>query len=128
MYLISNKNMPNTIRVLILVMLFQLLSPAVFALVSEPKKAGHFSTLCTLQGYKQIWVGSNDEQKESDSATLSCPYCLFNLSALDAISTQSIDSLNAPESYFYHVLISQDGTQTKSLLTFLLIRAPPYFS
>ena len=128
MQLMTNNNILYTIRMMVLVMLFQLLSPAVFALVSDPVEKGHFSTICSMQGYKQLWIASNDEKKDLDLSKLNCPYCLLNLGALDGINSNTEYYLNLVDSFSDDLLVVQSKNQLEFLSKSLPIRAPPCLS
>ena len=128
MQLMTNNNILYTIRMMVLVMLFQLLSPAVFALVSDPVEKGHFSTICTMQGYKQLWIAPNDEKKDLDLSKLNCPYCLLNLGAVDGINSNTEYYLNLVDSFSDDLLTVQSKNQLEVLSKSLPIRAPPCLS
>ncbi len=122
----TKKNIVRTIYVVILVALFQLFSPTIFSLTVDFKQSGKFLTICTMQGYKQVWINSDDEQHDTDSVDLSCPYCLLNISVLDIINTNTKYYFDSVDEYVYSSIIIQNNVQSKMLLGFLTIRAPPY--
>ncbi len=122
----TNKNRVCTIYVLILATLFQLFSPTIFALTADFKQSGKFFTICTMQGYKQVWINSDDEQHNPSSVDLSCPYCLLNISVLDIIDTNVKYYFDSVNEYVYSFIVIQNNVQSKTLLKFLAIRAPPY--
>jgi len=128
-FLITSKYIPRTIRVMILVMLFQSFSPIAFALTSEPNKDGRFSMFCTMQGYKQVWIASsNNQEKESvELATLNCPYCLLNIGEFDDIILDKEYHIDLVNTFMGSLLTSQSEFHSKVLLKSLPIRAPPYF-
>ena len=128
MHLMTNKNTLHTIRMMVLVMLFQLFSPVAFALISDSKETGRFATLCTLQGYKQVWMESAAEQKDVETTELSCPYCLLNIGALDAINSNTKYPFDFSNDFSNDFLVVQNKAQSKVLLSSLSIRAPPCFS
>ncbi len=123
----TNENRACTIYVLILAALFQLFSPTIFALTADFKQSGKFFTICTMQSYKQVWINSDDEQQDTNSVDLSCPYCLLNISVLDIIDTNVKYYFNFLDEYVYSSIVIQSNVQSKTLLKFLAIRAPPYF-
>ncbi len=126
MQLMTRKNIFHTVRMMVLVMLFQLFSPAVFALTSESKENGYFSILCTTQGYKQVWIALNDE-KDAEHTVFSCPYCSFSLNILDVINSNTGYYLDFVDGFTDDFLITQNKSQSEVLLKSLPIRAPPYF-
>ncbi|MDC9715151.1 MAG: hypothetical protein PSN36_04965 [Gammaproteobacteria bacterium] len=123
-----NKNRVKTIYAVIFASLFQLLSSTVFALTLGSEQGGKYLTVCTMQGYKQIWVNADNEQHDTNSADLSCPYCLLNMGALDAINTNAEYYLNFSDEYTNSFITVQNTIQSKFLLKFLAIRAPPILS
>ncbi len=121
----TNKNKVNAIYIVILAMLFQVFVPTVFALTFEEKQSGRSFTVCTIQGYKQIWVDL-DEKRDTNSTTLECAYCLLNISALDAVNFDTSYALNFLNEHIYTFTTIQNNIQSKTLFRFLAIRAPPF--
>jgi hypothetical protein len=121
-----SKNRIRIIYVIILALLFQLFSPTIFALTTDFKQSGKLFTICTMQGYKQVWINLDDEQHGTNSVDLSCPYCLLNISVLDAINTNTKYYFNPVDEHVYSSIVIQNNIQPKALLKFLAIRAPPY--
>ncbi|SFV88111.1 hypothetical protein MNB_SUP05-SYMBIONT-5-273 [hydrothermal vent metagenome] len=105
-------------------MLFQVFVPTVFALTFEEKQSGKSFTVCTMQGYKQIWIDS-EEKQDTNSATWECAYCLLNISALDAVNLDASYALNFSNERIYTFTTVQNNIQSKTLFRFLAIRAPP---
>lgn len=120
------KNRIRITYVIILALLFQLFSPTIFALTTDSKQSGKFFTICTMQGYKQVWINLDDEQHDTNSVDLSCPYCLLNISILDVINTNTKYYFDSVDEYVYSSIVIQNNVQPKALLKFLAIRAPPY--
>lgn len=128
MHLFTNIKMVRVIRAVVLVMLFQTISPTVFALTSDPKQSGYTTTICTIYGYKQAWVSLDTVEKnreESISGTLNCPYCLLNLSLLDDINATPDTNFIFPENRSFGYISLQSEPQQKTRLKSLPIRAPP---
>ncbi|CAC9440756.1 hypothetical protein [uncultured Gammaproteobacteria bacterium] len=123
-----NKNRAKIIYAVIFVSLFQLLSSTVFALTLGSEQGGKYLTVCTMQGYKQIWVNADNEQHDTNSADLSCPYCLLNMGALDVINTNVEHYFNFSNEYTNSFTTVQNTLQSEVLLKFLAIRAPPILS
>ncbi len=110
----------------ILTMLLQSLLPLAFALTSTPQQNKSLVTVCTMQGYKQIWT--NLETKNNpDSTTISCPYCLLNHIELDAIDTELGYYFNSVDSFTDGFLIAQTNHYPRTLSKGLSIRAPPQY-
>lgn len=91
----------------------------------DTKKNGYYSTVCTFQGYKQVWI-NEDSQNNNDFVVLDCPYCLSNFSELDAIDKDL-------ENYFVflndlsdNLSITRNQIQSDVLLKSFTIRSPPY--
>ncbi|MBT3276604.1 hypothetical protein [uncultured Candidatus Thioglobus sp.] len=126
MRLMTGKISLNAIRMTILVMLFQLLSPAASAFISDSKQNGHYSIICTTQGYQQVWIAQDNKQERSD--TSSCPVCLLTLGALDVISSNTEQLVSLTSGGVTHILTIQDNTQLNNLSKSFAIRAPPLFS
>ena len=114
------------IRMTILVMLFQLLSPAASALIAEPQKNGKLAIVCTLQGYQKVWIETDNPQKHSNALT--CPVCVLALSSLDAISPNTERTMNRVDEAVIYTLAIQKNTQLSNLFQSFVIRAPPLFS
>ncbi len=122
----ANKNKLHAVRIVILVMLFQLFSSTVFALILQPDSKGYFSTVCTIQGYKQIWI-ETEEKDSIDSIVASCPYCLFNAVDFDTIETDTKFYLDYKDSSIASFSSVTNTTLFKAELELFPIRAPPYF-
>ncbi len=125
-YSMANKNKLHAVRIVILVMLFQLFSSTVFALILQPDSKGYFSTVCTIQGYKQIWI-ETEEKDSIDSIVASCPYCLFNAVDFDTIETDTKFYLDYKDSSIASFSSVTNTTLFKAELELFPIRAPPYF-
>ncbi|WPE16923.1 hypothetical protein [Candidatus Thioglobus autotrophicus] len=123
--MMGNKSL-YAIRMTILVMLFQLLSPAASALIAESQKNGKFAVVCTIQGYQQVWIEANNPQKHSN--TLNCPICLLALSSLDVISPDTGRAINRVDEGVIYTSAIQKNTQLSNLSQSFAIRAPPLFS
>lgn len=123
--MMGNKSL-YAIRMTILVMLFQLLSPAASALIAEPQENGKFAIVCTLQGYQQVWIEADNPQKHTNP--LNCPICLFALSSLDAISPNTERAITRVSEGVIYTLAIQKNTQLSNLFQSFAIRAPPLFS
>ncbi len=125
-YSMTNKNKLYAVRIVILVMLFQLFSSTVFALILQPDSKGYFPTVCTIQGYKQIWI-ETEEKDSIDSIVTSCPYCLFNAVDFDTIEADTKFYLDYKDSSIASFSSVTNTTLFKAELELLSIRAPPYF-
>ena len=126
MRLILGNKSQYAIRMTILVMLFQLLSPAVSALMAEPQKSGSFSTICTIQGYQQVWIETGGQPLHAK--TSNCPVCLLNLGSIDTINPRSEYRINMKNESVIHLLTIQSHTRLSNLFQAFAIRAPPLFS
>lgn len=122
----TNKNILYTARIVTLAMLFQLLSSSIFALVSTPQETKNLLTVCTTQGYKQIWVNLESESNP-ESSVVSCPYCLFNHIELDAINTNLVRYLNSKDALTDRFLVTQDSLSPLLYAELLSIRGPPQY-
>ena len=120
------KNRIRIIYVIILLLLFQLFFPTIFALTTDSKQSGKLFTMCTMQGYKQVWINLDDERHGTNSVDLTCPYCLLNMSVSDVINTNTKYYFDPVDEYVYSSIVIQNNVQPKALLKFLAIRAPPY--
>jgi hypothetical protein len=120
----TNNNKIHNIRIMILVMLFQLLSPAVSALISDPEQGGQFSIVCTVQGYQKVWIASENKQEHSDS--INCPVCLLTQGSLDVINSDATYISGVINSHVTHVLTIQHAAQAKVWSSSFAIRAPPF--
>ncbi len=123
-----NKNRLNTIRIVILVMLFQLFSPTVFALKADPEQDGYFTKICTIKGVKQVLVYADNKQDSANIEALNCPYCLLNIATLDTIDSNKNYVINFVNDRLYDLLIVQDDIQSNILFKSFAIRAPPFLS
>ncbi len=121
----GNKSL-YAIRMTILVMLFQFLSPAVLALMTESQKNGSFATICTIQGYQKVWIEADDEP--AHSKTLTCPVCLLSLGSLDTINPSNEYAINMKNEAVIHLLTIQSHARSNNLFQAFVIRAPPLFS
>jgi len=121
----TNKNKVNAIYIVILAMLFQVFAPTVFALTSETQQTGKFFTVCTMQGYQQVWVDLEDEQHDTNLVGSECLYCSLNISTLDAINLDITYYFNFLDEYAPSFTTLQNNIQSKTLFRFLAIRAPP---
>ncbi len=128
---ITNKNTLRIAYVVVFVMLFQLLS-STFTLVSaasHQNKSKSLLTLCTAQGYQQVWVDLESENNPDSAVTVvSCLYCLFNNIVLDAIDTKLDYYSNPADDVTDNFLDHQIGYYSKVLSKSLSIRAPPQYS
>ncbi len=75
----------TTTQILVFVFLFNIFSPAALALVEKNQNNGHFSIVCSLEGYKKIWINSNTENNNTNNSVVSCPYCLTNYDTNDIL-------------------------------------------
>ncbi|MBT3309860.1 MAG: DUF2946 family protein [Gammaproteobacteria bacterium] len=113
-------------RVVLWVLLLQLISPAVYALVSEPEPNGYLTTYCSVQGTQMVWVEFEEEQSGSFVADIECPYCLLNLFSADSMAATSAQLLHRLEATHVVDLPSQESIHSSNYLQLLPIRAPPH--
>lgn len=118
-------NRIKTVYAVIFFTLCQLLSSTVFALTFESEQGGKYLTVCTMQGYKQVWVDL-EEKQDTNVATLECAYCLLHISALDAINLDTSYGLIVSNERIDALTTIQNNIQSKMLCSFLAIRAPPF--
>lgn len=123
--MMGNKSL-YAIRMTILVMLFQLLSPAASALIAGSQENGKFAVVCTIQGYQQVWIEADNPPQHAD--TLNCPICLLALSSLDVISPNTESAINRVDEGVIDTSAIQKNTQLSNLFQSFAIRAPPLFS
>ncbi len=123
---ITNKNRLHTARIVILTLLFQLLSSSVFALVSTPQENESLLTICTAQGYKQVWVNLESEKKPHFAAS-NCAYCLLNHIELDAIDLDLVRYLNFEDGLTDQFLTTQAPLSPIPSSKLLPIRGPPQY-
>ncbi|MDC0388585.1 hypothetical protein OAM53_00910 [Candidatus Thioglobus sp.] len=123
--MMGNKSL-YAIHMTILVMLFQLLSPAASALISESQGNGKFAVVCTIQGYQQVWIGDDNTPQHADNSN--CPICLLALSSLDVISPNTESVNKRFDEGVIDTSAIQKNTQLSDLFQSFAIRAPPFFS
>jgi len=115
----------HNIRLIILVMLFQLFSPSISALVTATDKGGDFLTLCTIQGYQQVLVDKDTGQ--DDTSASNCIYCLLTLGTLDVFNLNKSFAFSILETEQQVALISHRSLWLNNFFDTLPIRAPPLF-
>lgn len=125
MRLITDKDSIRIAQTVLWVMLFQLWSPAILATTSEPDHSGYFETLCTIQGYKTVWVDIDGEQDNKISTVFECPYCLFNLSSIDTLNLNDCTLPAFIGNNQYDSCDIKIGFRSDVLLGSQYIRGPP---
>lgn len=127
MRLIADKDSIRIARTVLWVMLFQLFSPAILATTSEPEQNGYLATLCTVQGYKTVWVYLDDDESNEVASTFECPYCFFNLVSSDIINLEADTLFELLDVHQNDIPTIQKNFQSGVLLESLPIRGPPLF-
>jgi len=125
MRLIAHKNSIRVARTILWAMLFQFFSPAILAATSEPDNTGYFETLCTIQGYKTVWVDVGSDQDNKIATVFECPYCLFNLASIDVLNLESWTHPTFVGNHQYGSSDVQIGFRSDILLDSQYIRGPP---
>lgn len=115
----------RSVQALLWVLLFQFLSPALYALTTDPEPNGYLATLCTIEGYQKVWIDLDGEPDGSDSVHFECPSCLFNLISSDIAGTTLQPLLAYNASKYSYFSTDQQHPLGQSLLNSLHIRAPP---
>ena len=121
------RRLKRTTRFVLALMLLQLFSPVAFSLTGSAEKSGHFSVVCTTQGYQTVWIEtpSNNQPAELLSSA-HCPYCLLNeetdnadLYVLSAAATLTVQDVEVS------ILADSNAQPSDSYLNLFPIRAPP---
>ena len=123
----SIQRLKRTTRFVLALMLLQLFSPVAFSLTGSAEKTGHFSVVCTTQGYQTVWIESNSTKQPLELfSSAHCPYCLLNeetdnadLYALSAAVTLAVQAVELS------VLADSNTQLTDIYLNLFPIRAPP---
>lgn len=112
----------------LLVLLFQLFTPSISIAVAKTSDDGYFSQVCTLQGFKQIWIQADNHPSQDSLVVSDCPYCLLSAFEFDATEqTTQLFSISGNK-LLENTKDIQSSIQTNAKLKIFAIRAPPYIS
>ncbi len=125
---ITNNTKLFLARVVLLVLLFQLFTPSISVAVTKTNNDGYFSQVCTLQGFKQIWIQADNQDNQGSLIVSDCPYCLLSIFEVDAIE-QTTQFFSIPvNKVFENTKVVQSSIHRDAKLKIFAIRAPPYIS
>lgn len=123
----SVQRLQRTTRFVLVLMLLQLLSPAAFSLTGSVEKTGHFSVVCTTQGYQTVWIDTTSSKQPLELLnTAHCPYCLLNEEANNAdLHTSSAFATLAIQPVELYVWADANIQPSGIYANLFPIRAPP---